>query len=74
MFSRQLFRTHRPFRAIVMDAQGSPVLWVSNRSLRYALTMTVMSAQAPVRMDQFSHVRPTPEGPPRTYSFRSAHF
>lgn len=28
IFSRQLFRTHRPFRAVVMDAAGSPVLWV----------------------------------------------
>lgn len=29
MFSRQLFRTHRPFRALVMDSAGSPILWVS---------------------------------------------
>ena len=29
MFSRQLFRTHRPFRALVMDRFGSPILWVS---------------------------------------------
>lgn len=28
MFSRQVFRTHRPFRAIVMDASGSPILWL----------------------------------------------
>lgn len=28
MFSRQLFRTHRPFRALVMDINGSPILWV----------------------------------------------
>ncbi|KAI0665112.1 Scramblase-domain-containing protein [Cubamyces menziesii] len=28
VFSRQVFRTHRPFRAIVMDSQGSPVLWL----------------------------------------------
>lgn len=28
MFSRQVFRTHRPFRAIVMDSHGSPILWV----------------------------------------------
>ncbi|KAL7283519.1 hypothetical protein ACG7TL_002952 [Trametes sanguinea] len=27
-FSRQIFRTHRPFRAIVMDAAGSPILWL----------------------------------------------
>lgn len=28
MFSRQLFRTHRPFRALIMDLDGNPVLWV----------------------------------------------
>ena len=28
MFFRQLFRTHRPFRALVMDEAGSPILWV----------------------------------------------
>ncbi|KDQ60670.1 hypothetical protein JAAARDRAFT_31650 [Jaapia argillacea MUCL 33604] len=26
--SRQVLRTHRPFRAVVMDAHGSPVLWL----------------------------------------------
>ncbi len=31
MFSRQVFRTHRPFRALVMDSQGSPILWVRRR-------------------------------------------
>ena len=25
---RQLLRTHRPFRAVVMDRDGTPVLWV----------------------------------------------
>ncbi|KAF9239583.1 Scramblase-domain-containing protein [Melanogaster broomeanus] len=28
MFSRQVFRTHRPFRALVMDLDGSPILWI----------------------------------------------
>ncbi|KAI0082766.1 Scramblase-domain-containing protein [Panus rudis PR-1116 ss-1] len=28
MFSRQMFRTHRPFRAVVMDQAGSPILWL----------------------------------------------
>ncbi|KAG0705349.1 Scramblase-domain-containing protein [Suillus ampliporus] len=28
MFGRQIFRTHRPFRALVMDLQGSPILWI----------------------------------------------
>lgn len=33
MFARQAFRTHRPFRAVVLDRHGSPVLWVcSNNS------------------------------------------
>ncbi|GBE82046.1 Phospholipid scramblase family protein [Sparassis crispa] len=27
-FSRQILRTHRPFRALVMDADGNPVLWL----------------------------------------------
>ncbi|TFY59469.1 hypothetical protein EVJ58_g5764 [Rhodofomes roseus] len=27
-FGRQIFRTHRPFRAVVMDPYGTPVLWV----------------------------------------------
>ncbi|KAI6019746.1 Scramblase-domain-containing protein [Pisolithus orientalis] len=28
VFSRQIFRTHRPFRALVMDLEGSPLLWL----------------------------------------------
>ncbi|KIK24876.1 hypothetical protein PISMIDRAFT_9883 [Pisolithus microcarpus 441] len=28
MFARQIFRTHRPFRALVMDLEGSPLLWL----------------------------------------------
>ncbi|TFK55170.1 Scramblase-domain-containing protein [Heliocybe sulcata] len=27
-FSRQIFKTHRPFRALVMDPQGAPILWI----------------------------------------------
>ncbi|ETW85743.1 hypothetical protein HETIRDRAFT_470895 [Heterobasidion irregulare TC 32-1] len=27
-FSRQIFRTHRPFRAIIMDHDGTPILWI----------------------------------------------
>ncbi|KAK2467023.1 hypothetical protein APHAL10511_001281 [Amanita phalloides] len=26
--SRQVFATHRPFKAVVMDAAGSPILWI----------------------------------------------
>lgn len=32
-FSRQIFRTHRPFRAVIMDREGTPVLWVLNTLL-----------------------------------------
>lgn len=28
-FSRQILRTHRPFRAVILDLQGTPVLWVT---------------------------------------------
>ena len=28
-FARQLFRTHRAFRSVIMDKNGTPVLWVS---------------------------------------------
>ncbi|KAI0306548.1 Scramblase-domain-containing protein [Multifurca ochricompacta] len=27
-FSRQILRTHRPFRAVIMDHEGKPVLWI----------------------------------------------
>lgn len=27
--ARQAFATHRPFKAVVLDTSGSPVLWVS---------------------------------------------
>lgn len=33
MFARQIFRTHRPFRALVMDLHGSPILWVRSIAL-----------------------------------------
>ncbi|KAN0075268.1 Scramblase domain containing protein [Tylopilus felleus] len=28
VFARQMLRTHRPFRALVMDLEGSPILWI----------------------------------------------
>ena len=28
ILSRQMFATHRPFRAVIMDNGGIPVLWV----------------------------------------------
>ncbi|KAH9079439.1 Scramblase-domain-containing protein, partial [Lactarius deliciosus] len=27
-FSRQIFKTHRPFRAVIMDRDGTPILWI----------------------------------------------
>jgi hypothetical protein len=27
-FSRQLLKTHRPFRAVIMDREGTPILWI----------------------------------------------
>ncbi|KAJ3923304.1 Scramblase-domain-containing protein [Lentinula edodes] len=27
-FNRQIFATHRPFKALVMDSSGTPILWV----------------------------------------------
>jgi len=27
-FSRQILRTHRPFKAVIMDREGTPVLWI----------------------------------------------
>jgi hypothetical protein len=57
--SRQLLRTHRPFRAVIMDREGTPILWVW-----CACIVSAMSAHscAPdpeaIRLDKFSHVRP----------------
>lgn len=31
--SRQVLHTHRPFKAVVMDKTGKPVLWVWGRRL-----------------------------------------
>ncbi len=27
--TRQAFSTHRPFKAVILDTSGSPILWVS---------------------------------------------
>lgn len=29
VIARQAFATHRPFRAVIMDLEGSPVMWAS---------------------------------------------
>jgi len=31
ILSRQMFATHRPFRAVIMDTEGTPVLWACLR-------------------------------------------
>ena len=68
-FSRQIFRTHRPFRALVLDLNGSPVLWVRDSIMDIPLR-TECSSHAPhitdtstVRVDQLSDVCPAPERP-----------
>ncbi|RPD80232.1 Scramblase-domain-containing protein [Lentinus tigrinus ALCF2SS1-7] len=55
-FSRQIFRTHRPFRAIVMDTEGSPILWLRRP---FAFINSRMYVQ---RLKDFSEY--TPEGNP----------
>ncbi|KAH9901085.1 Scramblase-domain-containing protein [Cubamyces lactineus] len=55
-FSRQVFRTHRPFRAIVMDSQGSPILWFRRP---FAFINSRMFVQ---RLKDFGEY--TPEGEP----------
>ena len=32
-FARQVFRTHRAFRSVIMDSTGTPVLWVRSSRL-----------------------------------------
>ncbi|EIW60031.1 Scramblase-domain-containing protein [Trametes versicolor FP-101664 SS1] len=56
MFSRQVFRTHRPFRAIVMDSQGSPILWLRRP---FAFINSRMYVQRLKDFDAY-----TPEGEP----------
>ncbi|OJT14600.1 Phospholipid scramblase family protein [Trametes pubescens] len=56
MFSRQVFRTHRPFRALVMDSQGSPILWLRRP---FAFINSRMYVQRLKDFDAY-----TPEGEP----------
>lgn len=55
-FSRQLLRTHRPFRALVMDVHGAPVLWLRRP---FAFINSRMFVQ---RLKDYSSY--TPEGEP----------
>ena len=57
---RQLFRTHRPFRAVIMDNEGTPILWVSKLISIFSYFFLIISdlnlASAPLSMDKFSDV------------------
>ncbi|KAJ8592820.1 Scramblase-domain-containing protein [Rhizopogon salebrosus TDB-379] len=56
MFARQIFRTHRPFRALVMDLHGSPILWIRRP---FAWINSRMFVQRLEDLHQY-----TPEGEP----------
>ncbi|OCH85303.1 Scramblase-domain-containing protein [Obba rivulosa] len=56
VFARQVFRTHRPFRAVVMDSAGTPVLWLRRP---FAFINSRMYVQ---RLKDFGEY--TPEGEP----------
>lgn len=47
MLRRQAFATHRPFRAVIMDAHGTPLLWVRSGYLSH--TVKVALKQSPAR-------------------------
>ncbi|KAI0818518.1 Scramblase-domain-containing protein [Irpex lacteus] len=65
MWSRQLFRTHRPFRALVMDSSGSPVLWMRRP---FSWIVSRMFVQRLKDFDSY-----TPEGEPVLDTFGEAH-
>ncbi|TCD66687.1 hypothetical protein EIP91_001041 [Steccherinum ochraceum] len=62
--SRQVFRTHRPFRAIVMDSAGSPILWLRRP---FAFINSRMYVQ---RLQDYNSY--TPEGEPVMDTFAEA--
>lgn len=43
--SRQALKTHRPFKAVILDKEGTPVLWVSHR-FNQTLSSCEMMAQS----------------------------
>lgn len=55
-FGRQILRTHRPFRALVMDSAGTPILWLRRP---FAFINSRMFVQ---RLKDFNEY--TPEGEP----------
>ena len=74
-FSRQIFRTHRPFRAIIMDHDGTPILWVliflSDMPL-FPLKLGNQIDSTAFRLDQLSHACFAPERLARVYSRQGA--
>jgi hypothetical protein len=62
-FSRQLLKTHRPFRAVIMDREGTPVLWVGVQCLVGDMSAHSCAPDPEAfRLDKFSHVRPKAQG------------
>jgi hypothetical protein len=59
--ARQAFRTHRGFRAVIMDQAGTPVLWVSVNfycQLRVSVSECFLDKQA-IFVDKLSSFRST---------------
>lgn len=54
--SRQAFATHRPFRAVIMDVSGSPVLWVSDNEYLRCHEFIVHTGPPTICLDQFQNV------------------
>ncbi|KAI0093558.1 Scramblase-domain-containing protein [Irpex rosettiformis] len=65
MWSRQVFRTHRPFRALVMDSSGSPILWL-RRPFSWLISRLFVQ-----RLKDFDSY--TPEGEPVLDTLGEAH-
>lgn len=58
--ARQAFRTHRAFRSVIMDVNGTPVLWVSRNTGSSKSLLTICSLgidSPPVLLDQLSFIR-----------------
>lgn len=49
VLSRQTLRTHRPFKATIMDRTGQPILWVRTPSLYPCNRAKVLLADRQIR-------------------------
>ncbi|KAJ4001486.1 Scramblase-domain-containing protein [Lentinula boryana] len=64
-FNRQIFATHRPFKALVMDPSGTPILWVrrpfawinSRMYVQRPHTGQEVAEGSPAVLDTFSEVQ-----------------